>query len=373
MLPRFARPPGFRQVLEWVQSPAAFFADREKEPRMLVLDGSEGEGGGQTLRTSLALALVTGQPFRMERIRAKRQKPGLLRQHLTAVEAAKTGGCAEVTGAVLNSQTLEFRPNNVAPGNYRFAVGTAGSATLVLQTVLPALLTASGRSTLTLEGGTHNPMAPPFDFLERSFLPVLRQMGASVELELRNPGFYPAGGGRFHARIEPVKRLRRIDLSERGAIRNRRARVWLSKLSSDVAERELAVVRERLKWRTEECGVENVAHPKGPGNAVVLELEAEHVTGIFTGFGERGRPAEEVADEAVEQASEWLEAQVPVDEYLADQLLLPMALAGGGSFRTTKPSLHATTNAVVVQRFLSVPIQFEQQNELGWKVSVGKG
>src|SRR5512144_3128443 len=126
---------------------------------MITIDGSQGEGGGQVLRTSLALSLVTGQPFRMEQIRAKRQKPGFLKQHLTAVDAAKTVGCAEVEGAASNSQTLEFRPGPVSPGNYRFAVGTAGSATLVLQTVLPALLTGSDTSTLTLKGGTHNPLA----------------------------------------------------------------------------------------------------------------------------------------------------------------------------------------------------------------------
>src|SRR5678815_3778633 len=161
-----------------------------QKTEVITIDGSEGEGGGQILRTSLALSLVTGQPFRMERIRAKRQKPGLLRQHLTAVEAAKTVGCAEVVGAEMNSQNLEFRPGQVTPGNYRFAVGTAGSATLVLQTVLPSLLTASGPSTLTLEGGTHNPLAPPFDFLARSFMPLIHRMGPSVELELRSPGFY---------------------------------------------------------------------------------------------------------------------------------------------------------------------------------------
>ena len=161
---------------------------------MITIDGSEGEGGGQILRTSLALSLVTGQPFRMERIRARRQKPGLLKQHLTAVEAAKTVGCAEVTGAALGSQTLEFPPGPVTPGNYRFAVGTAGSATLVLQTVLPALLTASGLSTLTLEGGTHNPMAPPFDFLANAFMPLIHRMGPSVELELKAPWFLPCRG-----------------------------------------------------------------------------------------------------------------------------------------------------------------------------------
>ena len=271
----------------------------------------------------------------------------------------------------MNSQTLEFRPERVTPGNYRFAVGTAGSATLVLQTVLPSLLTASATSTLTLEGGTHNPLAPPFDFLARSFMPLIHQMGPCVELELKTPGFFPVGGGRFHARIEPVKQLSRLVLSERGAIRGRRARVWLSKLSPDVAERELAVVRDELKWRSEECGIELVSCPKGPGNALVLEIAAGNVTEVFTGFGERGRPAEEVAKLAVAAAKVWLDANVPVDEHLADQLLIPMVLAGGGSFRTTKPSLHTTTNADVIQRFLPVPIRVEQESELIWRVRVG--
>ena len=211
---------------------------------MITIDGSQGEGGGQILRTSLALSLVTGQPFRMERVRARRQKPGLLKQHLTAVEAAKMVGCAEVEGAALSSQTLEFRPGPVTPGNYRFAVGTAGSATLVLQTVLPALLTASGHSTLTLEGGTHNPMAPPFDFLARSFMPLIHRMGPCVELELKRPGFYPAGGGQFHARIEPAKKLSRLDLLERGSITGRQTRILVSKLPEHVGQRELAVARE---------------------------------------------------------------------------------------------------------------------------------
>jgi len=337
---------------------------------MITIDGSEGEGGGQILRTSLALSLVTQQPFRMERIRAKRQKPGLLRQHLTAVEAAKTVGGANVTGAALNSQTLEFQPGQVTTGNYRFAVGTAGSATLVFQTVLPALLTASGHSTLTLEGGTHNPLAPPFDFLARSFIPLIHRMGPTVTLDLRAPGFYPAGGGRFHARIEPVKRLSPIRLLERGTIRSRRATVWLSKLSLDIAERELAIVRDELRWQANECTVQTIAYPKGPGNALVLEMETEHVCAIFTGFGERGRPAEEVAREAIEAAKTWLAAEVPVDEHLADQLLLLMALAGRGSFRTTKPSLHMTTNVSIIEQFLPIRFEVKQESEQVWRGSV---
>src|SRR6266404_8661477 len=337
---------------------------------MLCIDGSQGEGGGQILRTSLALSLVTGQPFRLEQIRAGRQKPGLLRQHLTAVEAAKTVGLAEVVGATLGSQTLEFRPCAVTPGTHRFAVGTAGSATLVLQTVLPPLLTANGISTLTLEGGTHNPFAPPFDFLARCFVPLIRRMGPSIELELRCPGFYPAGGGKFQARIEPVKQLKRFDLLERGAIRQQRARAIVSKLPTQVADRELAVVREKLGWGENECVAESVPNPLGPGNALLLEIEAEHVTEVFTSFGERGRSAEDVGADAAEAARAWLRAEVPVDEHLADQLLLPMALAGGGSFRTVKPSLHSTTNATVIQRFLSVEIRFEQETANVWRVDV---
>ncbi len=339
---------------------------------MITIDGSQGEGGGQILRTSLALSLVTGQPFRMERIRAKRQKPGLLKQHLTAVEAAKAVGCAVVEGTALSSQTLEFRPGPVTPGNYRFAVGTAGSATLVLQTVLPALLTAPGHSTLTLEGGTHNPMAPPFDFLARCFMPLIHRMGPSVELELRRHGFFPAGGGRFHARIEPSKKLLRLDLLERGSVRNRQARILVSRLPEHIGQRELSVIRDELRWREDECAIEAVTYPVGPGNAVVLAIETENTTGVFTGFGERGRPAEEVAKTAVEAARAWLEADVPVDEHLADQLLIPLVLAGGGSFRTTKPTLHTTTNAEVIQRFVTTPIRTEQESELVWRVVVGK-
>ena len=339
---------------------------------MITIDGSQGEGGGQILRTSLSLSLVTGQPFRMEQIRAGRKKPGLLRQHLTAVEAAKAVGGAEVTGAELGSQVLEFRPGPVTPGDYRFAVGTAGSATLVLQTILPPLLTASGPSTLALEGGTHNPLAPPFDFLARCFAPLIQRMGPRIELSLHRPGFYPAGGGRFSARIEPVSRLARLDLLERGAIVRRSARALLAKLPGQIGERELAVVRETLGWAAEECAVETAANSVGAGNAVLIEIEAEHVTEVFSSFGERGRSAEEVAREAANAASAWMRAGVPVDEHLADQLLLPMALGGGGAFRTVKPSLHSTTNAAVIERFLGVPVRFEEEARLGsWLVSVG--
>ena len=321
------------------------------------------------MRTSLALSLVTGQAFRMEKIRAGRKKPGLLNQHLTGVNAAKTIGNADVTGAELGSQTLEFRPGTVTPGGYRFAVGTAGSATLVLQTILPPLLTAPAESVITLEGGTHNPAAPPFDFLQRCFAPIIERMGPRIELVLHRPGFYPAGGGSFQARIQPVKQLSSLELLVRGEVQARQARAMISKLSPQIGERELAVVRNELGWGADDCRVESVTSA-GPGNALLLELRAKNVTAIFTGFGERGASAEQVARGAVASAKEWMTADVPVDEHLADQLLMPLALAGSGSFRTTKPSSHSITNADVIQRFVRVAIRFDEESASIWRVTI---
>src|SRR5579883_1362869 len=189
---------------------------------MIRIDGAYGEGGGQMLRSALSLSLVTGKPFSIENIRAKRERPGLLRQHLTAVLAAAEVGGAEITGANLGSTSLTFSPGRVKAGDYRFAVGTAGSATLVLQTVLPALMLAEGASHVSIEGGTHNTAAPPFDFLDRSFLPLIGRMGPQIRLELDRYGFYPAGGGCIRATIEPTRQLAPLDLQMRGEITSRK-------------------------------------------------------------------------------------------------------------------------------------------------------
>src|SRR5262245_51567856 len=218
---------------------------------MISIDGSFGEGGGQILRTALGLSLFTGQAFRIDKIRAGRRNPGLLRQHLTAVKAAAKIGQAEVTGANIGSTQLTFTPGRVSHGDYQFAVGTAGSATLVLQTVLPALLISGDRdqkTNLTLEGGTHNPYAPPFDFLARAFLPLLERMGPRFDVKLERYGFYPAGGGRIEISIEPATRLETIELNERGKILNRRATALVAHLPRSIAERELGVIHRKLSW-----------------------------------------------------------------------------------------------------------------------------
>jgi RNA 3'-terminal phosphate cyclase (ATP) len=338
---------------------------------MISIDGSFGEGGGQILRTALGLSLLTGQPFRIEKIRAGRRNPGLLRQHLTAVKAAAKIGQAEVAGANLGSTQVTFTPGRIAPGHYQFAVGTAGSATLVLQSVLPALLISDdqGQQThLTLEGGTHNPFAPPFDFLAKAFLPLLDRMGARVEARLERYGFYPAGGGRFEIAVTPAKRLEPVELNERGKILDRRATALVAHLPRNIAERELGVVHRKLSWPREWLKAESTANSPGPGNIVTLEIESENVTEVFTGFGERGVAAEAVADQAVVAARRYLASDVAVGEYLADQLLLPMALARGGSFTTVPPSRHTTTNIEIIRKFLDVEIRAEQMTNRSWKI-----
>lgn len=336
---------------------------------MIVIDGSEGEGGGQVLRTALALSMVGGKPFRLERIRARRAKPGLQRQHLTAVLAAAKVSQATLAGAEMHSQQLTFTPGEVRPGEYVFSIGTAGSATLVLQTVLPPLLTASGPSQLRIEGGTHNTLAPPFEFFAHAFLPLLNRMGPVVEADLVAHGFYPAGGGRVDVKVQPAERLQPLDLLERGRVVGRQVRAIVSRLPLHIAEREAETVRRGLGWPADAARAEEVSSP-GPGNAVLAEIQAEHVTEVFIGFGERGVPAEKVAAGVVREARRWLEAGVPVSEHLADQLLLPLALAGGGQFRSLAPSGHTQTNAATIQKFLDVAVAFEQQADDDWLVRV---
>jgi RNA 3'-terminal phosphate cyclase (ATP) len=336
----------------------------------ITIDGSEGEGGGQILRTALALSLVTGRPFRIEGIRAGREKPGLLRQHLTAVHAAGEVSRARVSGADLGSRVLSFEPSQVRGGEYRLAVGTAGSATLVLQAVLPALLTAREPSRLTLEGGTHNPYAPPFDFLAKTFLPILRRMGAFVEVDLETYGFYPAGGGRFTVAIEPCSKLGRLSLLERGETRVH-ARALVASLGENIAKRELSVVRERLGIERALCRAETVETSVGPGNVLMIVIEEQTVSEVVTGFGVKGVSAEKVAEDACDEAQAYLKAAVPVGIHLADQLLIPMALAGGGTFRTLKPTAHTMTNADVIRRFLDLSVAVEHELNDVYRVSVG--
>lgn len=336
---------------------------------MIHIDGSMGEGGGQVLRTSLALSVITGKPFLIENIRAKRRKPGLLRQHLTAGKAARKISNADVSGLEIGSTELKFMPGKVKGGEYRFSVGSAGSSTLVLQTILMPLVLAKKDSEVTLEGGTHNPWAPPLEFLEKAFLPVLKRMGAEVDITLERCGFYPAGGGCFKARIKPSSKLEKIELLERGEILGKKACAIVACLPENIGHREVRVVKEKIQIDREDLLVEKVESP-GPGNVLFIEVNCENVTEVITSFGRRGISAENVAREAVREARQYLASGVPVGQHLADQLLIPMALTGGGSFITCTPTTHTSTNIEVIQLFLDTEIDVNQVSEQQFQIEI---
>jgi RNA 3'-terminal phosphate cyclase (ATP) len=337
---------------------------------MLHIDGAVGEGGGQVLRTALTLALVTGKAIAIDRIRAGRAKPGLLRQHLAAVRLAQQVSNARVDGDEVGSCALRFAPGRLRGGNHAAAVGSAGSATLVLQTVVPALVATRTAATLRVEGGTHNPAAPPFPFLEHAYLPLLRRMGGDVSLELLSHGFYPAGGGAIEAVVGAGAPLRPLTLIDRGAPTRRNATASVALLPRVVAERELVVVGRALGWADEELTVDAIRAAAGPGNTVALTCGFENVTEVFVAFGERRLRAEAVARQAVDACLAYQRSGAAVGEHLADQLLLLCALAGGGTFTTTTPTLHARTQALVIPMFLPVRIDFVPEAEDRVRVDV---
>jgi RNA 3'-terminal phosphate cyclase (ATP) len=336
---------------------------------MISIDGSHGEGGGQILRSSLTLSIATGKPFRITNIRANRKRSGLLRQHLTAVNAATAISGARVRGDELGSHALTFEPGPVRPGEHTFAVGSAGSATLVLQTVLLPLVAASGSSEIVVEGGTHNPLAPPFEFLEKSYLPLLARMGVVVEASLDRMGFAPAGGGRVRLRVHPGS-LGRLELEEPGRLLRRRAVATVASLPTHISQRELEVLRERLGLhRGEE--VERFVPDQGPGNVAHVERTYEHDTLVLTSVGEKGLLAEKVAARLADEVRRVTRAEVAADEHLADQLLLPLALGQGGSFTTLEPTEHSRTHAEVIRTFLGSETSFERLARDRWRVTVG--
>ncbi len=341
-----------------------------KNDELIQIDGSEGEGGGQILRTALSLSLLTGTPFRLERIRAKRSRPGLLKQHLACVKAAAAIGGARVEGAELGSSTLSFVPGQTRAGSYDWAIGSAGSTSLVLQTVLFPLLRRDGESRVAISGGTHNSMSPPFEFLDRCYKPALEELGYSVSLELKRHGFFPAGGG------EIVARLAGTDLGTGAEFRKTvrtvvgmEAWAWSSGIPERIGKAEVELVGDRLgipAERRHALMVDSV----GPGNVVAAVVELEDGAVVFTAFGEPGRPLERVASDCVAQAKRYLESGARVDEHLQDQLLIPLSLGPGGRFTTMKPSLHAETNMDTIRRFINANFVRERRGEDLWEIVV---
>ncbi|MFC7337607.1 RNA 3'-terminal phosphate cyclase [Haloferula chungangensis] len=324
--------------------------------KTIQLDGSS--GGGQMLRTALSLAMVTGQAFRMTNIRGQRRKPGLMRQHLTCVRAACEISNGTADGAEIGSTELVFRAGKVRGGSYQFAIGTAGSTSLLLQTLLPALWSAKEPSVLRLEGGTHNPMAPPADFIGRVFLPAMAEMGATAELRLIETGFAPVGGGVIECEVEPCAKLHRIEWMERGELREKSIRVPVRDLPMSIAGRVLDSAL--AAFPCEDAKV--VALPEGPGRGVACFVEAsfDHGNELCATFGEHGTSSEKVGRRAAKMMNDFIGNGAAVGRHLADQLLLPMALAGGGRFTTMPPDSHVPTNIAVIEEFLPVKFSCEK-------------
>lgn len=337
-------------------------------PELVEIDGTYGEGGGQIVRSSLALSALTGKPFLLDGVRAKRSKPGLQRQHLTAVRAAAAICNAEVDGAEPGSGWLEFYPQSVQPGSYKFDIGSAGSTTLVCQTVLPALMLAEGPSVLRLRGGTHNPLAPPSEFLDQAYLPWLRRMGVQADVRLHRHGFFPAGGGDLEVTIHPAQQLGRIHAIERGELVEQYVEAVVARLPVSIAQRQVATVAKNSGWKSlkqRACQVDSA----GPGNAIFIRLTFENVTEVFTEFGQKGVPAERVAAACLRQAQTFIDQDVPIGEHLADQLLLPAAIAAHqfgvtSCFLTGPLSDHSVTHVECIRRFLDVEVDVRSEGPL---------
>ncbi len=323
------------------------------------VDGSQGEGGGQILRTALALSAICGHPVQISRIRAGRQKPGLLAQHLTAVAALAEICGARLEGAALGSQELTFGPGPVRAGEYAFDVGTAGSTALVLQAILLPLALAPEPSLITLTGGTHVPWSPPADYVQAVLLPGLLRMGVAARLDVCGWGFYPRGGGQLVAQVEGGTSLRPMAAIRREGTLTLRGVSAVANLPRRIAERQ----RDRAVARLEAAGYHAVidlvgGRAPGPGSFLMLLAETGGLSAGFSALGARGKPAEQVADEAVDEFLEFARADVGCDRHLADQLVLPMALASGTSRLTTsRVTSHLLTTLRLIQDLLGCPAQ----------------
>ena len=336
---------------------------------VIEIDGSIGEGGGQVLRSSLSLSMYLQQPFRIKNIRAGRKRPGLMRQHITAVKAAAKICNAKVKGAEISSLKIEFYPGKVLTGKYKFELGSAGSTTLILQTLLPVLMIGEGTTEISLSGGTHNQYSPPLDFLKNTFLKQIIKMGPRVSIDTTAYGFYPVGGGKFSVKIDPAIELKQINILSRGKNISKKAFAYSSKINEEIGENEMKIVVKKFGWLKECCKSVMVESP-GPGNVVLLIDENEHTTEVFTGFGRKQYSLKKVVADALTEYTEYIQSEVPVYKYLADQMIIPMVLSGAGRFITSEPSLHTLTNIEVVKKFLEVDISINQLNQKQWQVDI---
>jgi RNA 3'-terminal phosphate cyclase (ATP) len=330
---------------------------------LIEIDGSYGEGGGQILRTALALSAILRKPFTIFHIRSKRKNPGLQAQHLAAVKALARITEAQTEGVELGSQKITFIPERILPGGYQFEIRSAGSVTLLLQAIFVPLCFSKGISSVTLIGGTHVQWSPSFHYFSEVLLPNLKRIGISAGAAIEKWGFYPKGGGRIRLKINPVQELKPISLVDRGALKKIRGLSAISNLPRHVAARQkeqaLKRIHRELQIEGEISILDNV-HSDGPGSFLFLLAEYEKVLAGFSSLGVRGKPAEKVADEAVDSLTDYLQSEGCIDPYLADQLVPFMALAeGNSSFTTIRITEHLLANLWVIQHFLDVAVSRE--------------
>ena len=332
---------------------------------VIEIDGSFGEGGGQVVRTALSLSIVTGKPVRLFRIRAGRTKPGLAHQHLTCIKAARQLSSARVKGDTLGSDTLEFVPEEIRPGDYSLDVKTAGSVSLVFQTLFLPLSLARDASRVTVRGGTHVKWSPSFEFLHDQWLFYLKQIGFGISLRLEKAGYYPQGGGILKARVQPAGQLRPLVLSAPGELQRVRGLIFISNLKKAIADHQLAQAKKNLLSRGISPEIEIRDYPSpGTGTGTHLRAAFENGSGSFTSLGERGVPAERVASISARSVCDYIDSGAAVDRFTADQLILPLSFTGGESFFTCEQvTPHLVTNARIVEMFM--PVRVKVDGELG--------
>lgn len=323
-------------------------------PTPIRIDGSQGEGGGQILRTALSLSMITGKPFELVNLRAGRKKPGLMRQHLVCVQASQQISHAYTEGAGLHSQYLYFAPQQTQAGHYEFQIGSAGSSLLVFQTLLPVLLQQSTPSQLIIHGGTHNPMAPTADFIQHSFIPTLAKIGIQIDFEMEKAGFFPIGAGKIKATVHPWQHRQELDLRSRGSLQATRAYAAVLNLDTNIAERELATLQQKLDLQqAEQLQLKGISQ----GNSLFVCIDSEQHCQVFSALGELRKSGEQIAGQLAKEVNHYLHSQAVADEYLADQLLLPLALGQGGRFTAQTLSEHTRTQAEMIKRFIDCEIE----------------
>ena len=327
---------------------------------MITIDGSFGEGGGQILRTSLSLSAITGMSVHFENIRANRPKPGLMRQHLACAKAVAEICGGELEGAELNSQQLTLRPGRIQAGDYRFTIGSAGNTLLLAQTILPVLLHADAPSTIVLEGGTYTTEAPVYDFFAHAFLPCLRKMGLEVDTTMEKAGFYPVGGGRVVLSVKPPETWRPLVLQERGALRNAWVTAMGCSLRDGILSDELTIFQSLVDGLESFHAKERVVEADGSGNVLLAGLDYENLSELFSVCGSFSVSRKVVAKRTAGYVRQYLERGWVVGQFLADQLMLPMALGAGGCYVTGKPTKHSLTNREVIGSFLNAKVKFNQ-------------